>query len=627
MAVKHILQVWFLSAILAAASGLGGELAKYQTNPSSTNHKSHRQDVCDRYEKYRAGEIELKDALSGISLRPVFVSYEGDDEYIDSINPGITVELLDLVAERANFTWRKSFGVTEDAGKYNMTWTELLLWHIENYDISIEGWDHSVERMEHGVTYTEPWSDSSIILIDRRRNLRESNAVDPFNRTKPFEPAVWGMIALTVFLSALVYQLVEYLNGEREDRSLYQWFSDNLYLSFLNFSQNFEYAPTSLAGRIFGVSMTFWALVIMATYTANLASLFVDSRIEPVLVDSMEAAVVYNYGVCTVENTNLDFYIRDTYSKARRETRVDDSEVFKSLRNGECDLAATYASVWQKVQVIEEYNPQCDLVWVGEKIKSIKSGFAVVADAGDKCSSLVRHVVNLFLVEIVEEGILAALEQKYQALADDGICSYDEEDEDRRNRQLQSRNVPQQAKVLRGLQASSMHRVLSGAGTGATAAEGDSIDSDTLTLEQMAGTFFLHFGFMAVAVVVSCFTAYAQKNGWFMKEGQVAEKVINRTHGPIIGMPPPVNTYVVRNIHEEAMTADNNSCNEAPHVFSNEDHQPSWKTTHAELLQKQRSLEAKIGTVEDKIDSIEAKINMIIGVLRVQEYHAMDASV
>ncbi|CAB9519121.1 receptor ionotropic, NMDA 1 [Seminavis robusta] len=550
--------ILFLSLFIACA--LAGDQAKYRTNPSSSNYSSHRQDVCGRYDRFRSGEIELKDALSGIALRPVFVSFEGYDEYIDSNNPGIPIELLDLVAERANFTWRKSFGVTEVAGNYNVTWTELLLWQIDNYDITIDGWDHSVERMERGVTYTEPWSDASFILIDRRRNLREVNAVDPFNWTKPFEPAVWGMIALTIFLSALVYQLIEYLNGEREDRSLYQWFSDNIYLSVLNFSQNFEYAPTSLAGRIFGVSMTLWALVIMATYTANLASLFVDSRIEPILVDSMEAAVVYGYRVCTVENTNLDFYIRDTYPKAHRVTRVDDFEMFKSLRNGECELAATYSDVWHEAQVIEEYNPHCDLEWVGGEIRSIKSGFAVIADAGDKCSSLVRHVVNLFLVEIVEEGILAELRQKYQELSDDGICSYDEEDEDTRDRRLQSHNIPHQSKILRGPQASSKHRVLksSGGTSGGGAPEGDPIDSDTLTLQQMAGTFILHWGVMAVAVVVSCFTAYGEKNDWFMKEGQIVEKVIHRNFGPIIGMPPPVNTYVVRSVKKDESALEDN---------------------------------------------------------------------
>ncbi|CAB9518622.1 receptor ionotropic, delta-2 [Seminavis robusta] len=541
--------VWFLSVFILSVSTTGiahglidGEIPAFDTNPYSPGYSSHRQHVCDRYELYRNGDIELKDALAGLALQPVFI--QGDD-YVNSPDGGIAIELLDAVAERAFFTWRKSFGVTAAPHTYNMTSTEMLLWSVENYDISIDAWDHSVERMEFGVTFTEPWFDSSFILIDRRRNLRQSNSIDLFNWTKPFEPAVWGMIVFTIILSGLVYQVIEYLNGEREERSLYQWMSDNIYLSAINFSQNFEYAPSSLAGRIFGVSMTLWALVITATYTANLASLFVDSKLEPVLVDSMESAVVYGYRVCTVDNTNMDFYIRDTYPKALREARESHLAAFDALRNGECELLVAGFDEWHSVQLMEAFNPDCDLEWVGDIIKKSHAGFAVIADAGDKCSSLVRDVVNLHLVNLVEEGFLEELKRKYRALDDDGVCAYNDDDNfDGSNRQLLT-PTNQEDEMPLGTSLSSEHRMLKGGG--AKAAGGATANADTLTVEQMLGTFVVHWGAMAVALVVSLIATYAQKLGCFHKEGQIVEKVTNRTHGPIIGQPPPINTFVVRN--------------------------------------------------------------------------------
>ncbi|CAB9526098.1 receptor subunit 1 [Seminavis robusta] len=550
MLILWVLSVSFIC--LSTANGVGAaELAAYNMTPATPNHVSLRQDVCGRYQKYDAGEIELKDALSGLSLNPVFThdihgvaSKYSLETGIDTTNPGILIELLDAVAQRANFTWRDSFAITSTPDAYNMTWRELLVWSIENYDISIHGWAHTVERMEQGVTFTEPWLDASYILIDRRKSLRDTKTIDPFNWTKPFEPAVWGMILLTVLVSALVYQLIEHLSGEREDRSLYQWFSDNLYLSAINFSQNFEYAPNSFGGRIFGVSMTIWALVIVATYTANLASLFVEERIEPVLVDSMEKAVVYGSPVCTFQNTNSDFFIRETYPKAILVPKVDEISMFEALRNGECELAVTFAGSWLLHQVNEEVNPDCDLEWVGDKVKTVKSGWAVIADAGNKCSSLVRQVVNLHLVDIVEEGFLDELWEKYRDLVDDGTCTYESLDD--RRRLQQPKSTPPSAKAQNVASATTRHRILKGAGRSASGTE-DGVDADTLTLQQMAGTFIVHYGAMAIAVLVSLVAVYAEKKKWFQKEGQVVEKVINRTHGPIIGMPPPLNTYVVRN--------------------------------------------------------------------------------
>ncbi|CAB9526099.1 PBPe [Seminavis robusta] len=468
------------------------------------------------------------------------------------------LELLDAVADRANFTWRNSFAVTEVPKSYNMTWTELLLWSIENYDISIHAWDHTAERMAQGVTYTEPWHDSSLVLVDRRRSIKDAG-IDPLNWTKPFEPAVWGMILLTILLSALAYQQIEYLSGERGERSLCQWFSDNLYLSAINFSQNFEYAPNTFAGRIFGVSMTLWALVITATYTANLASLFVESKVEPILVDSMEQAVVYGYPVCTKDNTNADFFIRQTFPKVHRVPRMDYKACIQSVSNGECALGLIPLDSWLTYKVNDDYNPNCDLDWVGDMVKEIKAGFAVTADAGHKCSSLVRNVVNVHLKALVDDGLLEELWQKYRDLADDGTCAYNDDDNGQANsnRRLQSQRTLQ-AMAQSGRSVPSTHRMMRGGGKPSGGGT-DGVDSDTLTLEQMAGTFFLHWVAMVVAIVVSYIRSYFPKLHCCDQKGHVAEKVTNRTNGPIIGSPPPVNTYVVRNIKEQALDISHES--------------------------------------------------------------------
>ena len=59
---------------LGAAKDLGGELARLSAPPfmSLKNH-THRQNVCRRFELFCEGKVELRDALSGLSLQPLMI--------------------------------------------------------------------------------------------------------------------------------------------------------------------------------------------------------------------------------------------------------------------------------------------------------------------------------------------------------------------------------------------------------------------------------------------------------------------------------------------------------------------------------------------------------------------------
>ena len=93
----------------------------------------------------------------------------------------------------------------------NNTWTEMLLWGVETYDIAEYSWDQSVERMEQGVAYVEPFFDGSLILIDQKDPPEHTNRIRLDNWTLPFEPAVWVVTALTIVASAVVYLIIKHL--------------------------------------------------------------------------------------------------------------------------------------------------------------------------------------------------------------------------------------------------------------------------------------------------------------------------------------------------------------------------------------------------------------------------------
>ena len=202
---------------------LGGEKAFF-TAPQMSPEADYRQDVCDRYRAFRNGTVELKDALRGMKLNVVVgasnLSYFDYDDHhgIDPSYPGIAAVLLDELGRRAGFTWRSSFGVFKDArgAEFNETWTDILKWGIESYDLNADWWATNVERLNMGVAYTKPWYDSSIILIGHKGpeeiidDKLEFN--DFLNWTKPFATEVWAATFATIFGSGLVYMLLEWLN-------------------------------------------------------------------------------------------------------------------------------------------------------------------------------------------------------------------------------------------------------------------------------------------------------------------------------------------------------------------------------------------------------------------------------
>jgi hypothetical protein len=144
--------------LFTPAYALGGEKAKFNTMPqvlpqgtqeesfafdgnaatTTSNFISHRQDLCGRYELYRNRTIPLRDALKDLKLNVVFplsiINYSNEGG-IDKGYAGIGTDLMDMLAVRAGFTYRNSFGIVGLPGDSGMTWTEQVWWGVNTYDM------------------------------------------------------------------------------------------------------------------------------------------------------------------------------------------------------------------------------------------------------------------------------------------------------------------------------------------------------------------------------------------------------------------------------------------------------------------------------------------------------------
>lgn len=141
----------------AAATSLIAPLKTEQLTPGI----SHRNNFCYRQALVDSGNITLPLALKGMKISAHLMRWTdlhvrvGIDGKLDSDNPGIFVNIMDDIATRGKFQWRDSFGagLTPGVDGSNATFSEILTWALDTYDVSIGEWRNSVQRKGNGISF------------------------------------------------------------------------------------------------------------------------------------------------------------------------------------------------------------------------------------------------------------------------------------------------------------------------------------------------------------------------------------------------------------------------------------------------------------------------------------------
>lgn len=267
----------------------------------------------------------MPEALNGMNISVHLIDWKlgrtlryDDDGILDDYDPGLFVNILDQLAKRAGFEWRDNFGAgltpSMDPDHPNASFTDVLTWGVDTYDISIGEWRNSKSRRGRGVVFPLGFVDASLIMVQKE----EKTAFSPFLFMNVFDWKVWLLIISTYILSAVCYRFI-HKYGKGEDVSNTGTRGINLFSSFMYFNQQNEFSPKSNAGkfecmsqlridsgvvvvevemnttigpnyllplhicnktmnstgRIFTFSMSFFSMLIISSYTANLVSFLV----------------------------------------------------------------------------------------------------------------------------------------------------------------------------------------------------------------------------------------------------------------------------------------------------------------------------------------------------------------
>lgn len=241
----------------------------------------------------------------------------------------------------------------------------------------------------------------------------------------------------------------------------------------------------SHAGQLVSFSICLFALFIVSTYTANLASfLVIQKAASSEIVNSVEDIVKYGKSICVYGDTAANNEIRGQYPTASIVKRIDEKDVLMGLKEDDCDYGVMSLAAYELFRGQIDVNGDCDLIRIGRNFRDLEDGFATISDAGTLCTSMIRDVINIHMQDMHDDGFIDKVWDEYYGRKhniDDATCFND-----------------------------------------SASGGSSSSDGETLDFLNMGGIFLLHGATLLVAILVFFYEAYMRKDG-ILKQHQSFE--------------------------------------------------------------------------------------------------------
>ncbi|KAM9476090.1 glutamate receptor ionotropic, delta-2 isoform 1-T1 [Clarias gariepinus] len=230
---------------------------------------------------------KLENNMRGVVLRVVTVLEEPFVMVSENVlgkpkkYQGFAIDVLDALSNYLGFKYEiylapdHKYGSQQADGSWNGLIGELV---FKRADVGISALTITPER-ESVVDFTTRYMDYSVGVLLKKAE----RTVDMFACLAPFDLSLWACIAGTVLLVGTLVYLLNWLNpprlpmGSVSSTTLYNsmWF---VYGSFVQ--QGGEVPYTTLATRLMMGVWWLFALIVISSYTANLAAFLTISRIE-----------------------------------------------------------------------------------------------------------------------------------------------------------------------------------------------------------------------------------------------------------------------------------------------------------------------------------------------------------
>ncbi len=374
---------------------------------------NHKGNWCSKQAAVLDDKVPLGLALAGETLKVAipreseFINYLPDGSTIDDNAPGLIIEFLQEIANRGEFSWEFGFhNRTFDLEGYTMT--DLLEWLTQNFDVAGSWWSEISARVHRSVTFPKGWYDNSIIIIGRKK---DENKFKIFSWAGPFSDDVWVLLFVTLLVTGFLYFALEKgfsmpskirvseLSNINKDIMQY------IYRSFVCFSGHMDLRAQTKPGQLISFSLSFFAMLMLSAYTANLASFLVSQNSLQVEVNTVGDIVARGLSMCVLNAAKKEDILSE-FPQAIFVDKESEADAYIGLLNGECDYAISSVSGWAISQNDQNTNTDCSLDRIGRVYKTAQAGFAMQSDAGVHCTSLIREVFHHHMLDMYDIGFV-----------------------------------------------------------------------------------------------------------------------------------------------------------------------------------------------------------------------------
>ncbi|XP_023692515.1 glutamate receptor ionotropic, delta-2 isoform X1 [Paramormyrops kingsleyae] len=372
---------------------------------------------------------KLENNMRGIVLRVVTVLEEPFVMVSENVlgqpkkYQGFSIDVLDALSNYLGFKYEiyvapdHKYGSLQADGVWNGLIGELV---FKRADVGLSALTITPER-ESVVDFTTRYMDYSVGVLLRKAE----RTVDMFACLAPFDLSLWACIAGTVLLVGVLVYLLNWLNpprlpmGSVSSTTLYNsmWF---VYGSFVQ--QGGEVPYTTLATRMMMGIWWLFALIVISSYTANLAAFLTITRIENSIqsLQDLSKQTDLPYGTVLdsavydqVRSKGMNPFERDPmYSQMWRminHTGGADNNVEESRDGIRKVKYGHFAFVWDAavLEYVAINDEDCSLYTVGSSISD--RGYGIAMQHG----SPYRDIFSQRILELQQNGDMDVLKLKW----------------------------------------------------------------------------------------------------------------------------------------------------------------------------------------------------------------------
>ncbi|XP_068211922.1 glutamate [NMDA] receptor subunit 1-like [Palaemon carinicauda] len=333
---------------------------------------------------------------------------------------GYCIDLLQTLSTRNNFTFELELSPDGNYGEYAVNeqgkkeWNGMigqLVSEEDGIDMIVAPLTINPER-SNAISFSKPFKYQGITILVKRVP-REPTLVSIL---QPFRDTLWLMLLATVHVIALLMWILDRLSpvykitGDDTDSLSFTeafWFSWAVILN----SGLSEGTPRCISGRILGIIWGGFAMIIVASYTANLAAFLVlESPVTSItgINDPRLRNPGENFTFATIRGSAVNtFFQRKTeWSNMYRVMEMNNydsvDDALQAVRDG-----TLQAFIWESSRLEYEAAQDCDLLTVGELFG--RSGYGL----GLKKGSPWAEKITRDILDLHERGYMEELDKTW----------------------------------------------------------------------------------------------------------------------------------------------------------------------------------------------------------------------